>query len=300
MEERGFKSVKELIGSALPNPITDFMALSATKKLPAVVAELCEHCGNCTRCPYQAIALNGEEGAGLRSGAMHRLLAVRAEMLRRGHLHAAANRQRIGRPPALSPCKAETRDAHRNVTADRKRNGADRRPDAGGAAEPFRADRERLDHEGRPRNRIKRFAGQRIDASRKVVMPGLINAHTHFYSTFARGLTKTRPARDFRGRPEEPLVAAGLGVDHGGLLLQRAGCAAGVHPPRHHDADRPSRQSQRGAGFARGHREGGARNRACAPAFATSFRTATARGSPERVWRRMSRSSGAASAAAFR
>jgi len=61
MEERGFKSVKELIGSALPNPITDFMALSATKKLPTVVAELCEHCGNCTRCPYQAIALNGKK-----------------------------------------------------------------------------------------------------------------------------------------------------------------------------------------------------------------------------------------------
>ena len=61
MEERGFKSVRELIGSALPNPITDFMALSATKKLPQVVAELCEHCGNCTRCPYQAILLNGKK-----------------------------------------------------------------------------------------------------------------------------------------------------------------------------------------------------------------------------------------------
>ncbi len=61
MEERGLKSVKELIGSALPNPITDFMALSATKKLPQVVSELCEHCGNCTRCPYQAITLNGRK-----------------------------------------------------------------------------------------------------------------------------------------------------------------------------------------------------------------------------------------------
>jgi dihydropyrimidine dehydrogenase (NAD+) subunit PreT len=61
MEERGFKSVRELIGSALPNPITDFMALSATKKLPQVVAELCEHCGNCTRCPYQAITLDGRK-----------------------------------------------------------------------------------------------------------------------------------------------------------------------------------------------------------------------------------------------
>jgi NADPH-dependent glutamate synthase beta subunit-like oxidoreductase/dihydroorotate dehydrogenase/Pyruvate/2-oxoacid:ferredoxin oxidoreductase delta subunit len=58
MEERGFRSVKKLIGSALPNPITDFGALSPTKKLPQVVAALCQHCGNCTRCPYQAIVLN--------------------------------------------------------------------------------------------------------------------------------------------------------------------------------------------------------------------------------------------------
>ena len=61
MEERGFKSVNDLIGSALPNPITDFMALSATKKLPQVDAQLCEHCGNCTRCPYQAIVLDGRK-----------------------------------------------------------------------------------------------------------------------------------------------------------------------------------------------------------------------------------------------
>ena len=58
MEERGFGSVKELIGSALPNPIADFMALSAIKKLPEVARELCQHCGNCTRCPYQAITLD--------------------------------------------------------------------------------------------------------------------------------------------------------------------------------------------------------------------------------------------------
>ncbi|HOX58816.1 MAG TPA: putative aminohydrolase SsnA [Candidatus Paceibacterota bacterium] len=48
-----------------------------------------------------------------------------------------------------------------------------------------------------PRNRFKGFAGKRIDASRKVVAPGFINAHTHFYSTFARGLTRTRPAGNF-------------------------------------------------------------------------------------------------------
>jgi len=61
MQDRGFKSVKELIGAALPNPVTDFMALTATKKLPQVAEELCEHCGNCTRCPYQAVTLNGKK-----------------------------------------------------------------------------------------------------------------------------------------------------------------------------------------------------------------------------------------------
>jgi len=36
-----------------------------------------------------------------------------------------------------------------------------------------------------------------IDGSGKVLMPGLINAHMHFYSTFARGLTKAKPSRNF-------------------------------------------------------------------------------------------------------
>ncbi len=58
MEERGFRSVEELIGSALPHPFTDFDALSTAKKVPQVARELCEHCGNCARCPYQAITLD--------------------------------------------------------------------------------------------------------------------------------------------------------------------------------------------------------------------------------------------------
>jgi dihydropyrimidine dehydrogenase (NAD+) subunit PreA len=60
MEERGLKSVKNLIGCALPNPVTGFMELTPVKKISAVNAELCEHCGNCTRCPYLAITLDAD------------------------------------------------------------------------------------------------------------------------------------------------------------------------------------------------------------------------------------------------
>lgn len=61
MEARGIQNVKELIGHALPSPITGFMELTPVKKISAVVAELCEHCGNCTRCPYLAITLNADK-----------------------------------------------------------------------------------------------------------------------------------------------------------------------------------------------------------------------------------------------
>lgn len=36
-----------------------------------------------------------------------------------------------------------------------------------------------------------------LDARGKVVLPGLINAHTHFYSAFARGLTLAPPSQHF-------------------------------------------------------------------------------------------------------
>ena len=61
MAARGIRSVGELIGRALPEPITGFMELSATKQISAVDAELCEHCGNCTRCPYLAITLDNRK-----------------------------------------------------------------------------------------------------------------------------------------------------------------------------------------------------------------------------------------------
>lgn len=55
MAERGIRSVGRLIGCALPQPITGFMDLSPVKMISAVRAEMCRHCGNCTRCPYLAI-----------------------------------------------------------------------------------------------------------------------------------------------------------------------------------------------------------------------------------------------------
>ena len=61
MRERGIGSVEELIGRALPDPITDFMALSPTKRIPALTAELCVSCGNCTRCGYLAVSLDGDK-----------------------------------------------------------------------------------------------------------------------------------------------------------------------------------------------------------------------------------------------
>ncbi len=38
---------------------------------------------------------------------------------------------------------------------------------------------------------------ERLDASGKIVMPGLINAHHHFYSTLVTGLGKAAPSADF-------------------------------------------------------------------------------------------------------
>ena len=55
MQERGLKSMRELIGIAQPHPITDFMALSPVKKISSIDHVLCVMCGNCARCPYLAI-----------------------------------------------------------------------------------------------------------------------------------------------------------------------------------------------------------------------------------------------------
>jgi dihydropyrimidine dehydrogenase (NAD+) subunit PreA len=57
MRERGIGSVEELIGRALPDPVTDFMALSPTKRIPELDPSRCVSCGNCTRCAYLAVGL---------------------------------------------------------------------------------------------------------------------------------------------------------------------------------------------------------------------------------------------------
>jgi len=58
MQERGIKSMPELIGIAQPHPVTDFMALTPVKKLSTFNYDLCVSCGNCARCPYLAIGLD--------------------------------------------------------------------------------------------------------------------------------------------------------------------------------------------------------------------------------------------------
>lgn len=58
MQERGVRSVGELIGIAQPHPIVDFMALSPVKQLSKADPALCVSCGNCARCPYLAITLD--------------------------------------------------------------------------------------------------------------------------------------------------------------------------------------------------------------------------------------------------
>ena len=58
MQERGIHSMKELIGIAQPNPVTDFMALTPVKKISDADHDVCVSCGNCARCPYLAITLD--------------------------------------------------------------------------------------------------------------------------------------------------------------------------------------------------------------------------------------------------
>jgi dihydropyrimidine dehydrogenase (NAD+) subunit PreA len=61
LEEKGYTSVEDFIGCALPGPITDFPDLTPVKNIPEVDADFCRHCGNCERCGYLAVKLDGDK-----------------------------------------------------------------------------------------------------------------------------------------------------------------------------------------------------------------------------------------------
>ena len=58
LEEKGYKSVGDFVGCALPKPVTNFPDLTPVKNIPSVDAQLCRHCGNCERCGYLAVQLD--------------------------------------------------------------------------------------------------------------------------------------------------------------------------------------------------------------------------------------------------
>ena len=60
MEERGIKSIDELIGRG-KNSLTDFMDLSPVKRIPQIDEDLCVKCGNCTRCSYFGLIQEGDK-----------------------------------------------------------------------------------------------------------------------------------------------------------------------------------------------------------------------------------------------
>ncbi len=61
LKYKNMASINDLIGVALPKPITEFMELSSLKKISDCKKELCLSCGNCTRCSYLAIELDEEK-----------------------------------------------------------------------------------------------------------------------------------------------------------------------------------------------------------------------------------------------
>ena len=93
--------------------------------------------------------------------------------------------------------------------------------------------------------------GERIDGTGKLAIPGLVNAHTHLYSSLARGMAVSGYAPASFGEILEQLwwrldKALDLdGVRYSGLIgaMEAARCGGD-------DPDRPSRESARGSRIA--------------------------------------------------
>lgn len=62
LESKGMTGVNALIGAALPRPITPFLELSSEKRYPLLDEALCQSCGQCTHCGYQALKLVEKNG----------------------------------------------------------------------------------------------------------------------------------------------------------------------------------------------------------------------------------------------
>ncbi len=195
MQERGIHSMHELIGIAQPHPVTDFMALTPVKKISDADPALCVSCGNCARCPYLAITLDDQGYPAHRPGSLHRLLDLRQEMLRRRHQHADAQRRRT--------CYAERAlIQERNAMATRFENGI-----VVTLGEKNRVlwnatvvtDGERVAAVGDAAEMKRRFpTATSVDCTGKIVLPGFICTHHHFYSTMARGMgIPGEPASNF-------------------------------------------------------------------------------------------------------
>lgn len=108
--------------------------------------------------------------------------------------------------------------------------------EAGDLFEPgyvwIEGDRIRAVGAGSPPPELPEQAETILDASRMAVMPGLVNAHTHLFQTFIRGLADDKPLLDWLAaaiwpvakalQPEEAYLAAMVGL----VENVRSGCTA--------------------------------------------------------------------------
>ena len=120
------------------------------------------------------------------------------------------------------------------------------------------------DRRGRRDSRdTKHQADRVIDAGGKVVMPGLINAHHHLYSTFARGFSPPgKPAENFKEILEHLWWKLDHALDAEDVYYSALLAAARLHQARLHDDHRPPRLAVLPRRQPRPDREGVPRRRA--------------------------------------